>query len=102
MTRTYGRSPAGTRVYGSVPGSWQNVTLIAAVRPSEVGAALAFEGATDQPAFRTYVQEVLVPTIRAGDVVVWDNLSVHQDAEVIAALEAAGARVTASAHNWVI
>ena len=93
MTRTYGRSPAGTRVYDSAPGSWQNVTLIAALRPSAVGATMAFEGATDQQAFRTYVQEVLVPDIRPGDVVVWDHLSVHEDAEVIAALEAAGARV---------
>lgn len=93
MTRTYGRSPAGTRVYDSAPGSWKNVTLIAALRPSEVGATLAFEGATDQQAFRTYVQEVLVREIRPGDVVVWDHLGVHEDAEVIAALEAAGARV---------
>jgi transposase len=93
MTRTHGRSPAGTRVYASAPGAWKNVTLIAAVRPSEVGATLAFEGATDQQAFRTYVHEVLVPQVEAGDVVVWDNLNVHQDAEVIAALEAVGARV---------
>src|SRR5207248_1969343 len=93
MTRTYGRSPAGTRVEASAPGSGQNVTLIAAVRPSEVGATLAFQGATEQHAFRTYVNEVLVPEIRPGDVVVWDHLSVHEDAEVVAALEAAGARV---------
>jgi transposase len=93
MTRTYGRSPAGTRVHASAPGSWQNVTLIAAVRPANVAATLAFEGATDQQAFRTYVNEVLVPEIRPGDVVVWDHLSDHEDAEVIAALAAAGARV---------
>jgi transposase len=93
MGRSHGRSLAGTRVYDTTPGSWQNVTLIAALRPSEVGATLAFEGATDQQAFRTYVKEVLVPEIQEGDVVVWDNLRVHQDVEVIAALEAAGARV---------
>jgi transposase len=93
MTRTHGRSPAGTRVYASAPGSWKNVTFIAALRPSAVGAALAFEGATDQQAFRTYVEEVLVPAIQPGDVVVWDNLRVHEDAAVITALEAAGARV---------
>jgi transposase len=93
MTRTHGRSPAGARVEARAPGSWKNVTLIAALRPSAVGAPLAFEGATDQQAFRTYVHEVLVPEIRPGDVVVWDQLSVHQDKEVIAELEAAGARV---------
>lgn len=93
MTRTHGRSPAGTRVYDHAPGDWKNVTLIAGLRPSEVGATLAFEGATDQQAFRTYVEEVLVPEIQPGDVVVWDHLNVHEDAEVISALEAAGARV---------
>jgi transposase len=93
MTRRYGRSPLGTRVYGSAPGSWKNVTLIAALRPSEVGATLAFEGAANQQAFRTYIREVLLPEIRPGDVVVWDNLRIHQDAEVLAELEAAGARV---------
>jgi transposase len=93
MARTHGRSPAGTRVHASTPGSWKNVTLIAGLRLSAVGATLAFEGATDQQAFRTYVEEVLVPAVQPGDVVVWDNLRVHEDAEVIRALEAAGARV---------
>ena len=53
------RSPAGTRVYDSAPGSWKNVTLIAALPPSEVEAAMAFEGATDQQAFRISGQSCL-------------------------------------------
>jgi transposase len=93
MIRAYGRSLIGTRVHGSAPGSWRNVTLIAALRPTAVVAPFAFAGATDQQAFRTYVEEVLAPELRPGDVVVWDNLRVHQDAEVIAAVEAVGARV---------
>jgi transposase len=93
MTRRYGRSPAGERVGGSAPGSWKNVTLITALRPGEVGPTLALEGAANQEAFRTYVREVLVPEIREGDVVVWDNLTIHEDAEALAALAAAGARV---------
>jgi len=93
MTRTHGRAPIGERVAGSIPGGWQNVTLIAGLRLGGVVAPFTFAGATDQDAFRTYVKEVLVPALRPGDVVVWDNLRPHKDAEVIAAVEAAGARV---------
>jgi transposase len=93
MTRTYGRAPAGERVAASAPGQWQNVTLIVALRPTAVVAPLAFEGATDTLAFQTYVQEALVPQLQAGDVVVWDNLQPHKNAQVIEAIEAVGARV---------
>ncbi|HXR40664.1 MAG TPA: IS630 family transposase [Terracidiphilus sp.] len=93
MTRTHGRAPAGERVSGSAPGSWQNVTLIVGLRCSGVVAPLAFEGATDQLAFQTYVEEVLVPTLQPGDVVVWDNLQAHKDREVIRAIESVGATV---------
>jgi transposase len=93
MTRLYGRAPEGERVQASAPGSWQSVTLIAGLRPTEVVAPLAFEGATDAVAFRTYVQAVLVPQLRPGDVVVWDRLQAHQDVEATRAVEAVGARV---------
>jgi transposase len=93
MTRRYGRAPEGERVEATAPGSWQNVTLIAALRPTEVVAPLTFEGATDGAAFDTYVQEVLVPELQPDDVVVWDNLQPHKSAQVIAAIEAVGARV---------
>jgi len=93
MMRTYGRAPAGERVRGSAPGSWKNVTLIVGLRCSGVVAPLAFEGATDRMAFQTYVEEVLVPALHPGDVVVWDNLQVHKDAEAIRAIESVGATV---------
>lgn len=93
MTRTHGRAPQGERVHGTAPGQWQNVTLIAGLRPLEVVAPFAFAGATDGAAFSTYVQEVLVPQLESGDVVVWDNLQPHKNAEAIAAIQAAGARV---------
>jgi transposase len=63
------------------------------LRPTEVVAPLAFSGATDTAAFQTYVEKVLVPELRPGDVVVWDNLQPHKNAQVIQAVEAAGARV---------
>jgi transposase len=93
MTRTHGRAPLGERVVGSIPGDWQNVTLIAGLWLGGVVAPFTFAGATDQDAFRTYGKEVLVPVLQPGDVVVWDNLQPHKDAEVIAAVQSAGARV---------
>jgi transposase len=93
MTRTYGRAPIGERVVGSAPGAWDNVTLIAGLRPSGVVAPCAFAGATDLEAFQTYVEEVLVPVLQPEDVVVWDNLKPHKNRVVIAAVQAAGARV---------
>lgn len=70
------------------------MTLISGLRCSGLVASLAFPGATDQPAFETYVEKVLVPELRAGDVVVWDNLSAHKSAAAKKAIEAAGAAVT--------
>lgn len=93
LTRLYGRAPIGERVVGSAPGQWENVTLIAGLRPSGVVAPFAFVGATDREAFQTYVENVLVPVLQPGDVVVWDNLKPHHNSAVLAAVQAAGARV---------
>jgi len=93
MGRTYGRAVEGERVQASAPGAWKNVTLISGLRTSGVVAPMALPGATDGPAFVTYVERVLVPELRAGDVVVWDNLSPHKSAAAVAAIEAVGAKV---------
>jgi transposase len=93
MAREYGRAPIGERVQSETPGAWKNVTLISALRGSGVAASLAFPGATDQPAFETFVQKVMVPELHPGDVVIWDNLAAHNSATAKAAIEAAGARV---------
>lgn len=93
MGRTYGRALEGERVQASAPGAWKNITLISGLRTSGVVAPLALPGATDRTAFETYVEQMLVPELRAGDVVVWDNLSPHKSAAAVAAIEAVGARV---------
>ena len=94
MTRLRGRGPRGQRVHGSVPGGhWKVQTIIGALRTDGVGAALTFEGATDGEAFLTFVRQVLAPKLRAGDVVVLDNLSSHKVAGVKQAVEAQGARL---------
>jgi transposase len=93
MTRTYGRAPAGQRVYADTPGRWESITLTCGMRLSGAMAALAFPGATNTIMFEQYVEEVLVPELRPGDVVIWDNLKPHRSEEAIEAVEAAGARV---------
>jgi transposase len=93
MTRTHGRAPVGQRVYTNTPGRWESITLTCGLRLSGVTAALAFPGATNTGVFETYVEEVLVPELKPGDVVIWDNLKPHESEEAIEAVEAAGARV---------
>jgi transposase len=93
MTRTHGRAPQGERVQATAPGSWQNVTLIVGLRTSGVVAPMALPGAVDGTVFETYVEQVLVPKLQEGDVVVLDNLQPHKNPAVIAAIEAVGARV---------
>jgi transposase len=95
MTRTHGRAAAGQRVAASAPGSWQSMTLLVGLRLSGVVAPFAFGGATDQQAFETYVEKELAPTLQAGDVVIWDNLSAHKSSAARAAVESVGARVEA-------
>ena len=93
MTRTHGRAPVGQRVYANTPGRWEAITLTCGLRLSGVTAALAFPGATNTGVFETYVEEVLVPELKPGDMVIWDNLKPHESEEAIEAIEAAGAEV---------
>jgi transposase len=67
--------------------------VVAALRPDRVSAPAVFDGPIDNASFRAYVEQVLVPTLQAGDVVVLDNLVVHKQPEVRAAIEAAGAQL---------
>lgn len=94
LTRLYGRAPRGERLYDAVPQAhWRMTTLVAAARRTGVAAPLVFEGATDEAAFRTYVAEVLVPTLRPGDIVVLDNLAAHRVPWVARRLRRAGVGV---------
>jgi transposase len=93
MTPAYGRAPRGERVEASAPASWESVTVIAAIGLDGVKAPLAFPGGTDAATFQAYVEQVLVPALRPGDVVVFDNLAAHLRPEVAEAIGRAGARV---------
>jgi transposase len=92
MTRLYGRAPRGQRVLGSTPQNYgQNITMLASLSATGVEAVMTVEGATDGDVFRTYVGEVLAPTLSKGDIVVLDNLGAHKVAGVREAIEARGA-----------
>ncbi len=96
MTRLYGRAPIGERVLAAIPaGHWCTTTMLSAIRVSGViqEATLAFEGATDAVVFLGYVERCLAPSLRAGDIVVMDNLKPHKAAGVREAIEAVGAEL---------
>ena len=69
----------------------QTHTVVAALRSTELTATAVFDGPIDTDTFRAYVEQVLVPTLKSGDVVVLDNLAAHKQSEVRVAIEQAGA-----------
>lgn len=92
MDRRHGRAPEGERVYGAAPhGHWKTTTLVAAIRLGGMAAPMTVNGSLDGDLFVAYVEQVLAPTLGAGDVVFLDNLSAHKRAEARAAVEARGA-----------
>jgi transposase len=94
LLRRYARGPRGERVSDHTPCShWQTHTVVAALRPTELGATAVFDGPIDNVTFCAYVEQVLVPALRPGDVVVLDNLAVHKQPEVREAIERAGAQL---------
>lgn len=79
MARNYGRAPRGARAIGAVPKNYgESVTLIGAIDHDGLFATLSFRGATDTAAMLVFVSEILLPHLKSGDCVVWDNLSVHK------------------------
>jgi transposase len=94
MTRLRGRSQRGKRLHFACPhGYWRTTTMISSMRLDGSTACMTIDGATDTEVFRAYVREVLLPTLKAGDIVVMDNLTPHKNAETLALLEAAGVQV---------
>jgi transposase len=93
MTPACAWAPRGERAFASAPGSWESVTVIAALGLDGVRAPLAFPGSTNAATFETYIEQVLVPELHEGDVVVFDNLSAHLGPAVAEAIESVGASV---------
>jgi len=92
MARLYGRSPKGERCRAPVPhGHWKTTTFVGGLTLAGVVAPMTLDGAMNGAAFLAYVEQVLAPTLRPGDVVVMDNLPAHKPIAIREALEAAGA-----------
>ena len=93
-TRRYGRAVGGRRVDQAVPlHNGPNVTLIAALTGQGLEAVMELDGAVNTASFRVYLEQVLGPTLRPGDVVVLDNLPVHKAPELVELVGARGARL---------
>lgn len=83
LTRRYGRAPKGERVPEAVPhGRWKVLTILGALSMKGVQASMTVEAATDTDVFLAFVEQVLAPTLRPGQIVVMDNLSAHKQRKV--------------------
>ena len=92
MTPRYGRCEKGKRLIARAPfGHWKTTTFLAALRCDGITAPCVFDGPINGEKFRAYVEQILVPTLRPGDIVIMNNLGSHKSAAVREAIEAAGA-----------
>jgi transposase len=94
MTRRHGRSRRGSRLVAKVPhGRWRTLTFLAALRCDRLDAPCVIDGPINGDSFLAYVEQVLVPTLKSGDVVVMDNLGSHKRLAIRRAIRAAGAKL---------
>lgn len=94
MTRLRGRSCRGQRVHAGAPcGHWHTTTMISSIRLDDSTACMTIAGATDTEVFRTYVEEVLCPSLKPGDIVIMDNLRPHKSPPTLELISRAGAEV---------
>ena len=92
MARLHGRAPKGERLRAGIPqGHWKTTTFVAGLRLTGLTAPMVLDGPINRDAFQAYVEQVLVPELRPGDIVIMDNLSSHKGLAVRHAIEAAGA-----------
>ena len=94
MTRTHGRCARGARLVAKVPhGRWRTLTFLAALRSDRIDAPCVIDGPINGASFLAYVEQVLVPTLKAGDIVIMDNLGSHKGKAVRRVVRAVGARL---------
>lgn len=94
MTRLYGRGLGGARLHEATPGGhWKILTILSAMSTRGMIATMTVEAATDREIFLAYLEKVLCPALRSGDVVVMDNLSSHKVDGVRQRIEQCGARL---------
>lgn len=91
MHRRYARAPRGQRAFGVVPRNWKSsTTILGALSCTGVQAVMSLEGATDRLAFEAFIEQVLLPTLVPGQIVVLDNLSAHKSHKAQKMVEEAG------------
>ena len=92
MVPRYGRAPRGERAHGRAPRrNWaKNVTLISSITTEGMGPSMSIQGSSDTESFSLYVREVLAPSLKSGQIVLMDNLSVHKSAWVRELIEERG------------
>lgn len=93
MGRIYARAPIGERANGIAPRNWTKYSLLGALRMDGVAGALVIEGSADTVTFETFVEKILAPSLRPGDVVIWDNLNIHDSEKTKKCIENAGAKL---------
>ena len=94
MAPLRGWAPCGDRLKAKVPrGKWKTMTFLAALRHDRVDAPWLLDGPIDGVSFRTYVEKVLVPTLKPGDIVIMDNLGSHKGKAVRQTIRGAGAKL---------
>jgi transposase len=93
MTRLYARGVGGRRIQEATPGGWKIMTILGAMSLSGMVATMTIEEPTDTDIFLAYIEHLLVPVLKPGDVVVMDNLSAHKAPAVREWIEKAGAEV---------
>jgi transposase len=94
MTSRYGRAPRGQRVVGVVPRNHgPNVTLFAAMGAEGITAAMTMTGPADGEVWPLFARQILVPSLRPGQIVIWDNLGVHKNQQVRQLIEDRGCHV---------
>jgi transposase len=94
MTRTHGRCAKGQRLVAKAPfGKWRTLTFLAALRCDGLTAPCVIDGPINGESFLAYVEQVLLPTLRPGDIVIIDNLGSHKGKAVRRTLRAAGAKL---------
>jgi transposase len=94
MARLRGRAQKGERLRAGIPhGHWKTTTFVAGLRLTGLAAPMVIDGPINGVAFQAYVDQVLVPELQPGDIVVLDNLGSHKGPAVRHSIERAGARL---------
>ena len=94
MARLRGRAPRGKRLVSKVPhGHWKTTTFVAGLRSTALTAPCVIDGPMNASAFLAYVEQILAPSLKPGDIVVMDNLSAHKAPSIREAIEVVGARL---------